>query len=194
MCLSEVTSRLKRVTARTGQYIITAGEEGKNMYFIGSTPQNTIGSGLKLGEELARGIVHNKCLRVVVDGVEVTLLGTGDYFGEVYRCLWIRVVAALYWFLCVRNRGWDSNSRALTTIRATQVALMSKTDHRRTADVTAICPCELYELSKEDVYAVTKKFPILQVYSRQEPFMCVNVCKHACCLSAGTCVCICVCI
>ena len=83
LCLSEVTSRLKRVTARTGQYIITAGEEGKNMYFIGSTPQNTIGSGLKLGEELARGIVQNKCLRVVVDGVEVTLLGTGDYFGEV---------------------------------------------------------------------------------------------------------------
>lgn len=127
MCLSEVTSRLKRVTAQTGLYIIRAGEEGKCMYFIGSTPQHTIGSGLKLGEELARGIVRSKCLRVVVDGVEVTLLGTGDYFGE--------------------------------------VALVSRADHKRTADVTALCPCELFELSREDVYAVTQQFPILQVHN-----------------------------
>ncbi len=40
---------------------------------------------------------------------------------------------------------------------------MSRSDHRRTADVAAICPCELFELSKEDVYAVTQKYPVLQV-------------------------------
>lgn len=123
-CLSEVTARLQRITAKPGSYIIHSGEEGKCMYFVGSTPQQTIGSGVALGEDLARGIQRSKCLSVIVDGHEVTRLGTGDYFGE--------------------------------------VALVSRSDHRRTADVITLSTCELYMLSREDMEAVTLKFPILQ--------------------------------
>ena len=36
-----------------------------------------------LGEDIAHGIQRSKCLSVLVDGQEVTCLGTGDYFGEV---------------------------------------------------------------------------------------------------------------
>jgi len=36
-----------------------------------------------LAEDLRRGIQRSKCLSVIVDGQEVTFLGTGDYFGEV---------------------------------------------------------------------------------------------------------------
>ena len=125
VCLSEVTSRLKRVTVSKGTYIIRTGEEGRCMYFVGSTPQNTIGSGITLGEELANGIVKTRSLDVYVEGVLVTQLGTGDYFGE--------------------------------------VALMNHADNKRTADVVATTTQELFELSREDVYAVTQKFPILEV-------------------------------
>jgi len=83
LCLSEVTSKLLRLVARPGQYVIRSGDEGRCMFFIGSTPQMTVGSGMHLGEELARGIVRSKCLSVLVNGSELTRLGTGDYFGEV---------------------------------------------------------------------------------------------------------------
>jgi len=123
-CLAEVTALLKRVVAQPGSFVIQSGEEGKCMYFVGSTPQQTIGSGVHLGEDLARGIQRSKCLSVIVDGHEVTRLGTGDYFGE--------------------------------------VALVSRADHKRTADVIALSACELFELSREDMMAVIQKFPILE--------------------------------
>jgi hypothetical protein len=82
-CLSEVTSRLKRVFITDGQYVVRTGEDGTCMYFVGSCPGQTIGSGNKLGEDVARGLVRSHCLDVFVDGVLVTQLGTGDYFGEI---------------------------------------------------------------------------------------------------------------
>lgn len=39
---------------------------------------------------------------------------------------------------------------------------MSRSDHKRTADVQALCTCELFELSREDVRAIIKHFPILE--------------------------------
>mmetsp|Transcript_52818 Transcript_52818/g.85470 ORF Transcript_52818/g.85470 Transcript_52818/m.85470 type:complete len:665 (-) Transcript_52818:184-2178(-) len=123
-CLSEVTRRLKRVTVKADEFVIKAGDEGRCMYFVGSTPQQTIGSGVHLAEDLRRGIQRSKCLSVIVDGQEVTFLGTGDYFGE--------------------------------------VALVSRSDHKRTADVKALCTCELFELSREDVTAIIKIFPVLE--------------------------------
>jgi len=42
------------------------------------------------------------------------------------------------------------------------VALVSRSDHKRTADVKALCTCELFELSREDVTAIIKIFPVLE--------------------------------
>ena len=39
MCLSEVTSKLRRAVARPGEYVIRSGDEGNCMFFVGSTPQ-----------------------------------------------------------------------------------------------------------------------------------------------------------
>ena len=123
-CLAEVTKRLKRVTVKAHEFVIRSGEEGTCMYFVGANPNHTIGSSVYLAEDLARGIQISKCLSVLVDGKEVTQLGTGDYFGE--------------------------------------VALMSRSDHKRTADVEARCTCELFALSREDVMEIIKNFPILE--------------------------------
>ena len=43
-----------------------------------------------------------------------------------------------------------------------EVALISKIDNKRTADVKALCACELFELSREDVQTIIKNFPILE--------------------------------
>lgn len=58
-----------------------------------------------------------------------------------------------------------------------EVALISKIDNKRTADVKALCTCELFELSREDVHTVIKNYPILEarLQTMAEVFVCVCV-------------------
>ena len=39
---------------KANEYVIKSGDEGRCMYFVGSTPQQTIGSGVHLAEDLRK--------------------------------------------------------------------------------------------------------------------------------------------